>query len=101
MGLMSATTHESGLRSEGGFHGSGQEVFTTLADPQFLSGPGELLSIVTTPVVTTCDQTLDQQSLILLGVLQHPLKVFLLPLDGDLSAQLRPGPGGRGRHLSS
>lgn len=44
----------------------------------------------------TRDQSLDQQGFVLLGVLQHPLEVLLLPLDGDLAAQLRfDSAGGR------
>lgn len=49
----------------------------------------------------TCDEHPEEQGLVFLVVLQHPLKVLLLPLDGHLAAQLRLGPQrGRGR-LSS
>lgn len=37
----------------------------------------------------TCDEGLDELGLVLLVVLQHPLKVLLLPLNGHLTDQLR------------
>ncbi len=49
------------------------------------------------PVISpglTSDQSFEQQGFILLVVLQHPLKVFLFPLDGHLPAQFRFGPAG-------
>lgn len=37
----------------------------------------------------TCDKSFEQQDFILFVVFQHPLKVFLFPLDGHLTTQFR------------
>lgn len=40
----------------------------------------------------TCDKSFEQQGFILIVVLQHPLEVFVFPLDGHLTTQFRFGP---------
>lgn len=44
----------------------------------------------------TCNERPEEQRLVFLVVLQHPLKVFLLPLDSHLTTELGLGPQ-RGR----
>lgn len=49
----------------------------------------------------TCDEHPEEQGLVFLVVLQHPLEVLLLPLDGHLATQLGLGPQRRRGRLSS